>query len=73
MLTLSPERIVIGGGVTNRQPHLLDRARALLPGVLAGNLGPDESLRLDSLLSLPGLGEDAGPVGALVLAKRALP
>ncbi len=71
MLTLSPQRIVIGGGVTNRQPHLLDRARAILPGLLAGYLGPLDAGMLEALVCLPELGDDAGPTGALVLAARA--
>ena len=72
MLTLSPERIVIGGGVSNRQPHLLGRARKVVPALLAGYLGPVETLRLDELVCAPALGDDAGPMGALVLAARAL-
>lgn len=72
MLTLSPERIVIGGGVTMRQPHLLARARAALPDILAGYLDDVDEDGLASLVCLPALGDDAGPTGALVLAGRAL-
>lgn len=72
MLTLSPQRIVVGGGVTNRQPHLLARARALLPGLLADYLGPLDAQTLEALVCPPALGDDAGPTGALVLAARAL-
>lgn len=72
MLTLSPQRIVVGGGVTNRQPHLLARARALLPGLLADYLGPLDADLLETLVCPPRLGDDAGPTGALVLASRAL-
>ncbi|MEL1250995.1 ROK family protein [Aurantiacibacter gilvus] len=72
VLTLSPERIVIGGGVARRQSHLLDRARKILPNLLCGYLGPAETLQLDELVCPPALGDDAGPLGALVLAARAL-
>ena len=72
MLTLSPERIVIGGGVSMRQPHLLDRARRALPGILAGYLGEWQEEDLASLICHPALGDDAGPNGALVLASRAI-
>lgn len=72
MLTLSPERIVIGGGVAMRQPHLLARARAVLPDMLAGYLDDVDEDGLASLVCLPALGDDAGPTGALVLAGRAL-
>jgi fructokinase len=71
MLTLSPQRIVIGGGVTMRQPHLVDRARAALPALLAGYLGPLDANLLERLVCLPELGDDAGPTGALVLASNA--
>ncbi|MFB0613715.1 ROK family protein [Aurantiacibacter poecillastricola] len=72
MLTLSPERIVIGGGVMSRQPHLFDRARKIVPHLLSDYLGPVERLRLEDLVCPPGLGNDSGPVGALVLAARAV-
>lgn len=72
MLTLSPQKIVVGGGVTNRQPHLLPRARALVPGLLAGYLGPLDDAAMTTLVVPPLLGDDAGPTGALVLAGLAL-
>ena len=72
MLALSPQRIVVGGGVTGRQPHLLPRARALVPGLLAGYLGPIDAAAMEALVCPPALGDDAGPTGALVLAARAL-
>lgn len=72
MLALSPQRIVVGGGVTGRQPHLLPRARALVPGLLAGYHGPLDDQAMEALVCPPALGDDAGPTGALVLAARAL-
>jgi fructokinase len=72
ILTLSPQRIVIGGGVTTRQPHLLDRAKAHLPSVLGGYMVDIDEARIADMIRLPALGNDAGPTGALVLAARAL-
>ena len=71
MLTLSPERIIIGGGVANRQPHLLARARSHLPDLLAGYLDLPSEKGLEQLVCPPLLGDDAGPIGALVLAAQA--
>lgn len=71
MLTLSPQKIVVGGGVTGRQPHLLPRARALVPGLLADYLGKLDEAAMNELVVPPLLGDDAGPTGALVLAARA--
>ncbi|MEJ2456601.1 MAG: ROK family protein, partial [Novosphingobium sp.] len=68
--TVSPQRIVVGGGVTIRQPHLLDRAKALLPDILRGYLTDIDDVRLADMIRLPALGNDAGPIGALLLADR---
>lgn len=72
ILTFSPQRIVIGGGVTNRQPHLLDKARAHIPQILAGYLTDIDATRLADMICSPLLGDEAGPAGALALALKAL-
>nr|WP_144096868.1 ROK family protein [Croceicoccus sediminis] len=72
ILTFSPQRILVGGGVTNRQPHLLDKARACIPEILAGYLTDIDTARLDDMIRAPALGDRAGPAGALALAMRAL-
>jgi fructokinase len=68
---LSPERIVVGGGVL-RQAHLLPRIRAALGAALAGYL-PVDALAggLDAYVVAPGLGEQAGALGAIALARDA--
>jgi len=71
VLVLSPERLIVGGGVM-QAPGLLDRVRAKLPRRLAGYvqveaLGP----RIDEYLVAPGLGTRAGIAGALALADAA--
>ncbi|WP_404480243.1 ROK family protein [Novosphingobium sp. BL-52-GroH] len=72
ILTVSPQRIVVGGGVSNRQPHLLPMAIARVPALLGGYLRECTRERLARLIVAPLLGDDAGPMGALVLAARAL-
>lgn len=72
MLALSPQRIVIGGGVALGQPHLLERARLLVPDLLAGYLGPLDAAQMAELICPALLGDNAGPTGALALAAHAL-
>ena len=72
VLSLSPARILVGGGVTMRQPHLLAMARARLPALLGGYLPEVDEARIADMVRLPALGDDAGPTGALVLASMAL-
>jgi fructokinase len=64
----APRRIAIGGGVTGRQPHLLPRIEAMLVESLNGfiHLPPD-----GPYVRAPGLGDDAGPLGAIALAMDA--
>lgn len=65
VLTTLPQRILIGGGVAMGQPQLLTAVRRHLRESLAG-YGAAE--RMEDLISLPGLGEHAGPCGSLALA-----
>ena len=69
---VSPERVVMGGGVT-AGPGLLAmvrrRTRELLGGYIAG-LEDDEAL--ESYLVPPGLGTDSGLLGAFLLGLGAL-
>jgi fructokinase len=71
MLAVSPERIVVGGGVAMRQPRLLAEAIARVPECLGGYLGALTSDDLSARIVLPELGNDAGPNGALCLARMA--
>ncbi len=68
---LAPERVILGGGVMLNQPTLLPRvheaARTLLNGYV-------QHPRLDDwagYVVTPALGDNAGMVGALVLARMA--
>jgi fructokinase len=71
IFVLSPERIVIGGGVM-QVPGLLELVRneiaALLNGYLLA-LGTEDGMR--DYVTLPGLGSRSGVLGAIALAERA--
>ncbi len=69
--TLSPERIVIGGGVLHA-PGLLERVRERVRELSAGYLGaPELGERIDGYIVAPALGDRAGVIGALELAATA--
>ncbi len=63
ILTLSPEVVLLGGGVC-RAPGLVDRVAAAVAALDGGYLP-----RLPRIVG-PGLGADAGLVGALLLAAQ---
>ncbi|WP_260924407.1 ROK family protein [Novosphingobium sp. 9] len=72
IMSLSPQRIVVGGGVSQRQPHLLPAAITRVPALLGDYLRDCDPATLEALVVPPLLGNDAGPTGALVVAERAL-
>jgi len=66
----APQRIALGGGVIDQQPHLLGKIEMTLIESLNG------FLRLPSdgaYVCAPELGTDAGPLGAIALAMTATP
>ncbi|MGD9904999.1 MAG: ROK family protein [Vicinamibacterales bacterium] len=67
--TLSPERIVVGGGVGSA-PGLLPRVRRELAALLNGYVQAPALDDLDTYVVAPGLGARAGVLGALALAER---
>jgi fructokinase len=71
VLVLSPERIVLGGGVMTRA-SLRPMVRAKLVAVLGGYVS-SPALRdgIEQYLVAPALGERAGVLGAMALAIRA--
>ena len=69
LLTLSSERIVLGGGVINRRPWLVEAIAIRAAEHLDGYL-PFVTDRAP--LVAAALGDDAGPTGALILAEGAL-
>jgi fructokinase len=70
---LSPQRIIVGGGVA-RQPSLLPLARRRLRELLAGYLRAPELTdpeSIDRFIVPPRLGGNAGVIGAIELARDA--
>jgi fructokinase len=70
--TLSPAKIVLGGGVM-RQRQLFPLIREQLRERLRGYIvAPELKERIDDFVVPPELGESSGVVGALCLAGRLL-
>ncbi len=72
ILTLAPQRIVIGGGVGQGQPGLLADIRSKTVAVLGGYLPGYGAAEIEKLIVRPVLGGDAGVYGAVALAMAAL-
>jgi fructokinase len=69
--TLSPRRIVMGGGVME-QPRLFPLVRRKVLELLNGYVQAPGLLNgIDSYIVPPGLGDRAGVLGAIALAQRA--
>lgn len=62
-----PMRIAIGGGVAERQPHLLPRIQEML----VESLGDYMALPRADYVVAPDLGAQAGPLGSIALAMDA--
>ena len=68
ILTISPQRIIIGGGVGQGQRHLLSLIRAETAAGLAGYI-PDRIARdLNDVIVSPLLGGEVGALGSIALA-----
>jgi fructokinase len=71
MLTLSPQRIILGGGLMQRKslyPKIRDKVVAYLNGYLAVDAVLNS---IDRYIVAPGLADRSGIAGAIALAKRA--
>jgi fructokinase len=71
-LSLSPQRIAIGGGVGCGQRWLLPQVRAAALGSLSGYVAAVDVATIDHLIVPTALGDDAGPLGTIALAHTAL-
>jgi fructokinase len=69
VVTVAPQRILIGGGVVTAHPHLFPRIRQLMLASLNGYLTTPEYT--ERFITPPGLGANAGPLGALAVAADA--
>jgi fructokinase len=69
---LSPERIVLGGGVM-RTEGLIERVRAKVPRLLAGYIVSSAlDAGIDRYIVPPALGDRSGVLGAIEIARRRL-
>jgi fructokinase len=70
ILTLSPKKIILGGGVMQRDflfPRVRNRTRELLNGYVSSRSLVEE---IDRYIVPPGLGNQAGSMGAIALAMQ---
>lgn len=73
ILTLSPKKIILGGGVMH-QKQLFPMIHKYVQEILKGYIQKEEITtdKIKEYIVYPGLGDDAGVCGALALAKSAL-
>jgi len=70
IVTLSPERIILGGGVMH-QPQLFPMVRRNVQRILAGYVqAPALREGIEHYIVPPGLGDRAGVLGALAMARQ---
>jgi len=70
--TISPQKIILGGGVMKESallPHVRSRVQALASGYFDT---PELGAAIDEYIVPPALGDRAGVLGALELARRAV-
>jgi fructokinase len=68
--TVSPQRIIIGGGV-GQLPHLLPRVRKKTREIINGYVQSAAILEnIESYIVPPSLGNRAGVLGAIALAEQ---
>ena len=71
MMTVSPERIVLGGGVMSRA-SLLPLVRQKANELLGGYLARPTPAEMDAFIVPPALWPDSGLIGGALMAKEAL-
>jgi fructokinase len=72
VLTGIPRRVVMGGGVMTGMPHLFPLIRAKLIASLGGYGATSSIEPIDAYVVPAALGNNAGPLGAVVLGRQAL-
>ncbi|EIZ79009.1 rok family protein [Novosphingobium sp. Rr 2-17] len=72
ILTLSPQRIAIGGGVGCGQPHLIPLIRSHVATFLTGYVAGMDEPTLETVIDTACFGDQAGPLGTLALALTAI-
>ncbi|HEO8420203.1 ROK family protein [Niallia sp. FSL W8-0635] len=72
ILILSPKKIILGGGVMN-QEHVLTHVYRHLSELLNGYVSyPEVQDKMNEYIVRPGLGDNAGITGGLLLAEKVL-
>lgn len=72
ILILSPKKIILGGGVMN-QEHVLTHVYCYLKELLNGYVSyPEVEDKMNEYIVRPGLGDNAGITGGLLLAEKVL-
>lgn len=71
VLTVSPRRILIGGGVGGGITHLLPQVHVAAMNALGGYVAGMDASTLAGIVRPPGLGQRAGPLGAIALGLAA--
>ena len=70
--TISPQKIILGGGVM-KEPALLPHVRSRVQALASGYFdAPELGAAIDEYIVPPALGDRAGVLGALELARRAI-
>jgi len=70
--TISPQKIILGGGVM-KEPALLPHVRSRVQALASGYFdAPELGAAIDEYIIPPALGDRAGVLGALELARRAV-
>ncbi len=72
ILTLSPEKIILGGGVMH-QEYLMPMIREQVKNLLNGYVDTPQMRDLENYIVLPSLNDNQGIMGALKLALEAIP
>ena len=70
--SFAPNRILMGGGVGLGAPWVVERVPARLLTLLGGYYPELDERALAAMITLPGLGEAAGPLGAIAVGLAAL-
>jgi len=71
LLTVSAQRVLIGGGVGLKRAFLLPRVRQMVLERLGPYLPFLDKDSIETIIAPPALGDDAGPLGAIALAQAA--
>lgn len=72
ILTLSPQKIAIGGGVMNNRPDLFLRIHKSCHEKLNGYIHGLDLKEISRIIVAPVLGEKAGPLGAIAIGLKAV-